>query len=80
MTDHDDMTLFARQHVAMQERADGSLLLRSVEPLRDYPVTIVHSVRAWAAAGPDHLLVAERGADGSWCTCSYGEAVAAAEA
>jgi feruloyl-CoA synthase len=80
MTDHDDMPLFARQHVAMQERADGSLLLRSVEPLRDYPVTIVHSVRAWAAAGPDHLLVAERGADGSWCTCSYGEAVAAAEA
>jgi len=80
MTDHDDMPLFARQHVAMQERADGSLLLRSVEPLLDYPVTIVHSVRAWAAAGPDHLLVAERGADGSWCTCSYGEAVAAAEA
>ena len=80
MTDHDDMTLFARQHVAMQERADGSLLLRSVEPLLDYPVTLVHSVRAWAAAGPDHLLVAERGADGSWCTCSYGEAVAAAEA
>ena len=41
---------------------------------------MVHSFRTWAAAGPDHLLVAERGADGSWRTCSYGAAFAAAEA
>jgi feruloyl-CoA synthase len=39
---------------------DGSLLLRSTEPLGDYPVTVVHSVRAWAAADPGRPLVAER--------------------
>ena len=33
--------------------ADGSLLLRSTEPLGDYPVTVVHSLRGWAQADPD---------------------------
>jgi feruloyl-CoA synthase len=80
MTAYADLPLFARQRVALREQADGSLLLRSPEQLREYPPTIVHSVRAWAAAGPDHLMVAERGADGSWRTCSYGAAVAAADA
>jgi len=59
---------------------DGSLLLRSTEPLGDYPVTVVHSVRAWAAADPGHPLVAERTSAGAWRVCSYGEAVAAADA
>jgi len=59
---------------------DGSLLLRSADPLGDYPVTVVHSVRAWAAADPGHPLVAERGPEGAWRVCRYGEAVAAADA
>jgi feruloyl-CoA synthase len=59
---------------------DGSLLLRSTEPLGDYPVTVVHSVRAWAAADPGHPVVAERDTAGAWRICSYGEAVAAADA
>jgi feruloyl-CoA synthase len=59
---------------------DGSLLLRSADPLGDYPVTVVHSVRGWAAADPGHPLVAERGTAGAWRTCTYGEAVAAADA
>src|ERR1035441_8549608 len=80
MTAHADMPLFARPRIAAQERQDGCLLLRSADPLQDYPVTVVHSFRAWAASDPDHLLVAERSADGSWRTCSYGAAVAAAEA
>ncbi len=80
MTPHADMSLFAGPNIKAQERADGCLLLHSADPLLDYPVTVVHSVRAWATAGPDHLLVAERGADGAWRTCSYGAAIAAAYA
>ncbi len=80
MTAHADMPLFARPRITAQERQDGCLLLRSADPLQDYPVTVVHSLRAWAAAGPDHPLAAERGADGSWRACSYGAAVAAAGA
>ena len=80
MTAHADMSLFARPRITMQEREDGCLLLRSADPLQDYPGTVVHSVWAWAAADPDYPLVAERVADGSWRTCSYGAAVAAAAA
>src|ERR1039457_1385719 len=80
MTAHADMPLFARPRIAAQDRKDGCLLLRSADPLEDYPVTVEHSLRAGAASGPDYPLAAERGADGSWRTCSYGAAVAAAEA
>src|SRR5262249_24548409 len=62
-----------------QGPGDGSLLIRSAEPLAGYPVTVMDSVRAWAAADPAHPMVAERG-PGGWRTCTYGEAVAAAGA
>jgi len=42
----------------------GTVLLRSADPLGDYPVTVVHSLRMWADADPDHPLAAERGPDG----------------
>ena len=80
MTAHADMPLFARPSIVARGRADGCLLLRSADPLRDCPVTVVHSLRAWAASDPDYPLVAERGVGRSWRTCSYGAAVAAAEA
>ena len=61
-------------------RADGSLILRSADPLGHYPVTVVHSLRAWAQADPGRLLVAERGPDGAWLGRTYAEAVQAADA
>ena len=59
--------------------ARGTVLLRSADALRDYPVTVVHSLRTWAEASPGHPLVAERGPDGAWQSCSYRDAVAAAD-
>jgi feruloyl-CoA synthase len=75
-----EMPLFARPHIEMAPRSDGCLLLRSVDPLQEYPTTIVHSLRAWAEVGPDHPLVAERDPEGRWRTCSYGELVLGASA
>jgi feruloyl-CoA synthase len=76
--------LFASPAIAAvdegEPRADGSLILRSTDPLGDYRVTVVHSLRAWAQADPGRLLVAERGPDGGWLGRTYGEAVAAADA
>ena len=43
---------------------DGALIIRSAEPLAGYPVTVMQSVRAWAAADPGHPMVAERTAAG----------------
>ena len=57
----------------------GGMVLRSAEPLGDYPVTVVHSLRAQAAADPGQLLIAERYPSGTWGGRSYGEAVAAAD-
>ena len=60
----------------------GSLLLRSAEPLGGYPRTVLDSVRAWARADPDRVLVAERAGSeaggGEWRICRYGGAVAGA--
>jgi feruloyl-CoA synthase len=59
---------------------DGTLVLRSADPLREHPPTVLHVLRAWADFDPGYPLVAERAPDGGWRSCSYGEAAAAAEA
>src|SRR5262245_46878547 len=71
--------LFASPKAVTGPAADGCLLLRSAEPLGEHPVTVIHSVRAWARKDPRHPLVAERAPDGSWRTCTYGAAVTSAE-
>ena len=72
--------LFAAPEVVSQTAADGCVLLSSAQPLGPYPVTVIHSLRDWAARDPGVPLVAERAADGAWRSCPYGEAVAAADA
>ena len=72
--------LFAVPRVTAATDEDGALVIRSAEPLAGYPVTVMHSVRAWAAADPGHPMVAERAPGGGWRTCGYGEAAAAADA
>ncbi|HEY0717355.1 MAG TPA: AMP-binding protein, partial [Streptosporangiaceae bacterium] len=57
----------------------GSLLLRSAEPLGRYPRTVLDSVRAWARADPDRVLIAEREGGGEWRICRYGGAIGAAD-
>src|SRR6201997_2499722 len=72
--------LFAPPRVLAVEGGDpGELLLRSVQELGDYPVTVVHSLREWAGIAPEHPLISER-ARGDWRTVSYGRAAAAADA
>jgi len=90
MARNDDVpvSLFAPPRITA-EPADqsGVRLLRSAQPLGDYPVTVVHSVREHARLTPDRPLIAERAigesagpAAGSWRTISYAAAVAAADA
>ena len=58
--------MFAKVQVTVDRAGEGALLLSSAEELGDYPVSVLHSLRRWAAAGPDHPLVAERGPDGTF--------------
>jgi feruloyl-CoA synthase len=74
-------SLFAAPRISASEVSpDGSMILRSAQPLGEYPPTVVHSLRAWARADPDYPLIAEREADGGWRAYSYGAAVEAADA
>src|SRR5215210_2829619 len=73
MTTTDHGSPFAPPRIAAELRPDGRLLIRSTEPLRDHPVSVVHSFRAHSEAHPDRLLVAERGADGEWARSTWGE-------
>jgi feruloyl-CoA synthase len=74
-----DPPVFAEPSIVTEASSDGCLLLRSAEPLGEYPATVVHSLRGWARMDPAYPLVAERTQDGSWRTCSYGAAAAAAD-
>lgn len=69
--------LFAVPRVRRSDREDGRIVLRSEEDIGDHPPTVVHSLRAWAAEDPEHLLVGERSGN-AWATVSYGEAAATA--
>ena len=55
--------------IAAASGEPGVLLLRSAEELGEYPVTVVHSLRAWATIAPNYPLVAERDR-GVWRTVS----------
>jgi feruloyl-CoA synthase len=82
MAGNDDvpLPLFAPPRVyAGAADPPGALVLRSAEPLGDYPVSVVHSVREHARLVPDHPLIAER-TGGDWRTITYGQAVEAAGA
>ena len=70
--------LFAAPAVTRQDRADGSVLLSSPEPLAPYPVSVAEWLCSWAAADPAHPLVAQRTAAGAWDVRSYGDVLAAA--
>src|SRR6266516_3760085 len=72
--------LFAVPRITAAADEGGGLIIRSAALLAGYPVTVMHSVRAWAAADPGHPMVAERTPGGGWRICGYGEAVAAADA
>ncbi len=62
----------------IEQRADGSTLLRSVDPLRWYPERLTDSLEQWANEAPDRTFIARRsigGVDGGgdWIEVSYAQ-------
>ena len=67
--------LFVEPVVDVEERADGSRILRSGIPLPEsYARCIGEWLEHWAREEPDALFLAERGADDAWVRLTYGEA------
>ena len=62
-----------------EQRADGTTLVTSAEPLAAYPQRLTDRLLHWAAIAPDHTLAAKRVNGGDWRRISYAEAVDAAK-
>ncbi|MDT3684862.1 MAG: feruloyl-CoA synthase [Pseudorhodoplanes sp.] len=62
-----------RPGVDIERRADGSIHIRSQEPLGDYPVRLTDRLLHWAERTPDRVFMAARGADGDWRKITYAE-------
>jgi feruloyl-CoA synthase len=71
---------FGRLDIALERRADGTLVMRNREPLRPPPVRqLGEYLRRHAAQRGDAVFLAERAGDG-WRELSYREARAGADA
>ena len=63
------------QDVTVERRADGSILLRSPQPLGPYPDKLTERLVYWAQTAPDRILFAQRDANGGWRTVTYAQAL-----
>ncbi|MBM5810598.1 MAG: feruloyl-CoA synthase [Gammaproteobacteria bacterium] len=73
--ERDPAKLFARPAAELTRRADGSMLLRSPEPLQPYSRCVGDWLSEWAAAAPERPFLLERGAGGQWQGVTYAEAL-----
>ncbi|WP_026201745.1 feruloyl-CoA synthase [Bradyrhizobium sp. WSM2793] len=72
----DAASLFATPRTVAEHRADGSIVLRSPEPLRDGARCVGDWLEQWARQTPDTIFFAERGhVDAPWITVTYGQAL-----
>ncbi len=59
--------------VSVDERPDGSFILRDPRPLEPCESSIVAFLRRWANDAPDRPMLAQRAADGDWRHVSYAD-------
>jgi len=71
---------FALPSIKVERRDDGSLLLRSNDPLQPYPPTLIHYLDHWALAEPDRTFLAERSPGGDWQRLAFASAAQTANA
>ncbi|MDE5447087.1 AMP-binding protein [Bradyrhizobium sp. CSA207] len=72
----DASSLFATPKTVAEHRADGSIVLRSSEPLRESARCIGDWLEHWARQAPDKVFLAERGnAEAPRTTVTYAQAL-----
>ena len=62
--------------VEAEHRADGTILVRSKQPLPPYPAKLSEPLERWARLAPDRLFFAQRGPDGAWRELTYAATLA----
>jgi feruloyl-CoA synthase len=63
------------QDVTAEHRADGTILLRSPQPLGAYPDKLTERLEFWAAETPAQVFLAQRDKNGAWRTITYEQAL-----
>ncbi len=64
-----------KRDIAVDRRADGTIVLKSRIPLQPYEKHIPASLAKWAREAPERIWLAQRGGpDRQWRKVSYGEA------
>ncbi|MCK1475352.1 feruloyl-CoA synthase [Bradyrhizobium sp. 197] len=72
----DASSLFATPRTVAEHRADGSIVLRSPDPLRDGARCIGDWLEQWARQRPDAIFLAERSStEAPWTTVTYAQAL-----
>jgi feruloyl-CoA synthase len=72
---HSDLR-FAPARVDLERRADGTMLLRSPEPLGSYPRALTEWLAHWSDTAPERTFLAERAGE-RWRKITYREAYGA---
>src|SRR6267154_5760199 len=69
-------TLFATPAIVADRRADGSIIMKSTEPLRPSARCVGDWLEHWARATPERIFLGERASvDVPWATVSYRDAL-----
>jgi feruloyl-CoA synthase len=71
---------FAEPRVSREDRADGSIVLRALQPLAAHERSLARLFRHAVERQPDRLLMAERNAFGAWAGVTYAQARRKADA
>lgn len=77
MSDPNTSAVFDPPSVDVENRADGTLILRSPRQLNAHPHSVLVWLRRWAMERPGQTVLAQRDEQGQWRRVSYREAYAA---
>jgi feruloyl-CoA synthase len=64
---------FAPPRIELENRPDGSMLLRSPQKLGSYPRCVTEWLVQWSDKAPERVFLAERGKNDSWRKLTYRE-------
>ncbi|HLT79056.1 MAG TPA: feruloyl-CoA synthase [Ferrovibrio sp.] len=64
---------FGRADTELTRRADGTILMRSPEPLGPYPDKLTERLLHWSRVAPDRIFAAQRDETGGWRELTYAE-------
>ncbi|MEZ5786899.1 MAG: feruloyl-CoA synthase [Xanthobacteraceae bacterium] len=62
-----------RRDIAVDRRADGTIYVRSRQPLAPYPERLTDRLEHWARVAPERTFLAQRAPEGHWRELSYAQ-------